>query len=170
MALNGAMFPVVEKTQLFDAILRILMLSVVTLQICTWLVTFHVSYYSLSHRIRILVEKLTTDETFLATTTNVHDPIKCNVRTCAYIFDKISLAATEFKSTFSFSVLLILTLQMIICACALFFCIYSYYYTLLPERIYIFGSLFFFSVTSIVIIITTSESLITQVSFLKKNR
>ena len=167
MALNGAMFPVVEKTELFDAILRILMLSVVTFQICTWLVTFHVSYYSLSYRIRILVEKLTTDEPLLATT-SMHDPIKCNVRTCAYIFDKISLAATEFKSTFSFSVLLILTLQMIICACTLFFCIYSYYYTLLPERIYIFASLFFFSVTSIVIIITTSESLVTQVSFFFK--
>ena len=168
MVLNGAMLPVVEKWDIYSAVLRILKLSVITMQICAWLVTFHASYYSLSYRIRLLVEKLATDDRLLsATTISRHEPstrtIQRQVRTCASIFDNISLAATELKSAFSFSVLLILTLQMIICSCSLFFCIYSYYYTLLPERIYVFGSLFSFSVITIIIIITTVESPVNQV-------
>lgn len=131
-----------------------------------WFLLFHLIYYSLSYRIRVLTsfisqEKVQTKD-FLSSVVSYNQISKMKLRKCAYIFDKISLAANELNATFSLSVLVILTIQIIISATSLFFVIFPL--SLVTQNlIYSFGCLFIFSVVAIIIVLTAAESPVTEV-------
>jgi hypothetical protein len=88
--------------------------------------------------------------------------MKGKIRTCAYIFDKLCLAANELNATFSLSVLIVLTIQMILCSTSLFTCVFVMS-TVFEGALYSSAALFVTSFVVMVIILKTAESPIEQV-------
>lgn len=142
--------------EIVTAVIRIVLVFLVYIEIITWLLTYHLSHYSLSCRIKAI-------RTLINGKNNQEMSSIRSLRTCAYLFDKISLAANELKTTFSLSILFILTLQLIVCTSNLFFSLYSYSFAIVPERMYVFLSHFLFSVITILVIVTTAELPISEV-------
>ena len=154
---NAAFFPsVYREMEIVTAVIRIVLVFLVYIEIITWLLTYHLSYYCLSCRIKAI-------RTLINGKNNQEMSSIRSLRTCAYLFDKISLAANELKTTFSLSILFILTLQLIVCTSNLFFSLYSYSFAIVPERMYVFLSHFLFSVITILVIVTTAELPISEV-------
>lgn len=91
------------------------------MQTGAWFIMFYLIYYNISYRLNILT---------LIIGENNNKSIDTNkrikrLRMCKRLFDQICLVSADIKSTFSFSVLVILTLLIIICSACLFFCIYT---------------------------------------------
>ena len=166
----------IDQGGLLGTVVQFVITSVISLQIYCWLLLFHLSYYSLTYRIRALVSFIDQGNKFKNSDNKsnelVHyslselpfhnNQMKRQLRTCAYIFDKLCLAANELNATFSPSVLIILTLQMIISASSVFFCI-SAISSVLRSMIYFFALLFVTSVVTIVILLNSAESPIIEV-------
>lgn len=81
---------------------------------------FHLSYYNISHRLSALTTFIRGNQESI----QLNQRIK-RLRMCENVFNQICEASVEIASAFSFSVLVILTILIIVSAAGLFFCLYS---------------------------------------------
>jgi hypothetical protein len=134
-------------------ILFIFFINLFLLQILNWFLLFYLSYFSISYRIRTL-------KFFVFTITEPRDK---RLRLCGYIFDQITQAVNELNLTFSFSVLVMLTILMVICATSLFIGLFTLSPDLRDQR-NTFFFLSFIAIVFILIILTSAESPIVEVN------
>ena len=126
LSYNILMIPVVEdilnQLGLILGSLQLCLINLNTMQTLVWFLLFHLCYYSISFRIKILSSLIET-----AAKGKVSGKCKCikALRSCAYLFDQLCAASVEINSTFSLSVLFILVIVMIQCSLCLFFFIYA---------------------------------------------
>ncbi len=102
--------------------LQLCLINLNTMQTLVWFLLFHLCYYNISFRIKIL-------SSLIETTAKENVSRKCKrikaLRACAYLFDQLCAASVEINSTFSLSVLFILVIIMIQCSLCLFFFIHA---------------------------------------------
>jgi len=154
---------VMQYMGLFGTIVHFFFSFVCIFQLCVWLLLFHLSYYSLSYRIQVLLSSITHgDVNHHSHSILPYKKMKGEIRTCAYIFDKICLAASELNATFSLSVLIILTVQMILSSTSLFLSIFVVS-LVVDEALYGSASLFVSSFVVIAVILKSADSPIEQV-------
>ena len=160
----GPMLPtVMNQIGVFGAGVHFFFTIVCILQLCVWLLLFHLSYYSLSYRIQALLSSITHgDMSHHSHSILPYNKMKGEIRTCAYIFDKLCLAASELNATFSLSVLIILTVQMILSSTSLFLSIFVVS-SVVDGALYGSALLFVSSFVVIVVILNSAESPIEQV-------
>ena len=87
------------------------------MQTGAWFLMLHLSYYSISYRLNMLTLSIGRNNESIG--------MNKRLRMCKRLFDQICLVSAEIKTAFSFSVLVILTLLIIVCSACLFFCIYT---------------------------------------------
>ncbi len=123
--------PIIGQT---PAIFVCIMSSMLDLQMGTWFLMIHISYYSISHRISTLISLINMDngpneeqsgqnqktvviKTILVQPVNNDDKSKKDLaqklRICGNVFDSISRATADLNSVFSVPVLLILVTKLI---------------------------------------------------------
>ena len=112
---------IISELGLILGLLFFCLINLTQMQIFILFMLFHLSYYSISHRINILSSLV---ETAIKEKGNAKSKRIQAVRTCAYLFDQLCAAAIEINSTFSLSVLFILVISMIHCFLCLFFYIF----------------------------------------------
>jgi hypothetical protein len=140
---------------IIGVMLFVFLVTLFFFELLNWFLLFHLTYYSVSNRIRMLRDFITI------TTEEKVQRIK-KLRLCGYIFDQITQAVNELNSTFSFSVLVFLTILMIICATSLFIGLFSLSAVVREARnTYLFLS--FVAIVFILIILTAAESPIVEV-------
>ena len=134
-------------------VLFLFIVNVMLLQMVNWFLLFNLSYYNVSYRIQLL-------RSFLSASGG-KAPIQ-RLRACGYIFDQISRASNELTSTFSFSVLVILTVLMFSSATCLFFGLFHLKteFKSMKMALLLFSFVF---IIFIIIIITAAESPISEV-------
>ena len=123
-----------RRIEIFYSLLLQLMLNFKICQFCTWFLLFHLSYYSISYRIKNLTLFIGSqcgqikDTHTVAVVSTASFPssqrAKAALRTCGYLFDQICQATHEINLHFSLSILMFLTFVMISCSTCLFFIIY----------------------------------------------
>ena len=155
-----------DRIGLIGTVVQLVVSSIISFQFGSWLLLVHLSYYSLSYRIRLLTSFIAPTKIVRTKMDNLpcsstlpslnSNQMKRQLRTCAYIFDKLCLTAKELNATFSLSVLINLTINNIISACSLFFCIFAYS-SVVQDMIYSFGLLFVSSVAIILVILYSAE-------------
>ena len=96
------------------------LIPVIICRLFAWILLFHLSYYSISHRIGILTSFIQS----LKGKTNSSLRVK-RFRTCGYIFDQICLATNNINATFSFIMLINFTMLICISTTSIFFIIYA---------------------------------------------
>lgn len=116
-------------------LLFIFLLNFIVLQCGSWFLLFHLSYYSISHRVDTLTSLIKNlSNHFLSEKTwnlflyRQHQPQDCalkKLRMCGFLFDQISTASNELTAAFSCTALLNLIILMILCSTSLFFFIFS---------------------------------------------
>lgn len=127
--------------------------------ICSWFLMFHLTFYNISHRIKLLTIflKPQNDMKNISLIRN-KQRMRNKLRSCGFIFDQICLAFNKVASTFSLSVFIFLPTIMILSVTSLFKC-YSYGYRL---RLTYDASLnawyFIQNVTMITVILKAAES------------
>jgi hypothetical protein len=137
------------------------------LQTFAWFMLFHLCYYSISYRISILsslIEIAIKQEGSSRKCTSKR--IKA-MRLCAYLFDQLCAATIEINSTFSLSVLGILSVVMIICSLCLFFFTYAMtevvVHTYIKSATYSFPIIFILCMGLTLFLLITVEKPIKQV-------
>ena len=143
------------KIGIIGLILFIFFTNLFILNVLNWFLLFHLSYYSVSHRIRTL-------NALVKTTEEKIQRIK-KLRMCGYIFNQITKTLNELNLTFSFSVFIMLTILMVICATSLFIGLFSISIADVREARNTYLFLSFFAVVDILIIFTAAESPIAEV-------
>ena len=142
------------------------------LQVFIWFVLFHLCYYSISFRIKILSSLIET------TAKEEGGSGKCKrikvLRACAYLFDQLCAASVEINSTFSLSALFILVIVMIQCSLCLFFFVYAISELVVHPYIkgstYLFPILFLMCMGLTLFVLITANGPITQAFSLIKIR
>ena len=113
-AINGAN----EGNQLVNFLLTIFS-AFTCLQMYAWFLMFHLSFFSIAHRIKCLC--LLTQMAKLNKKSLDQISSQYPIRKCSYLFNQLSSVCCNLNSIFSFTVLLILTTLMTSCLTALYF-------------------------------------------------
>ena len=153
--------------------LYFILLNLNLFQYINWFTLLHLSYYSISYRINSLTllidANINKNEKEINVSTTPSDLIKRikTLRTCGYLFDKLCQAANEINSTFSLSVLVILTLIMTLCSTSLFLSIHAMsevvVHSYIRNAVFLFPGVFTLGLVIMLIILTTVDQPITQV-------
>ena len=157
-------------------LIKLLLLNLKMFQLCNWLLLFHLSYYSISYRICNLTSIIESkndqdgieDAEKVAVVSDVPSQRTKALRTCAYLIDQIRQATHEMNSTFSLSILLFLIFIMIFCSICLFFFIYVMaelvVHPSLKDAVYMFPAAFVVAVIMALVILTSADYPVNQVS------
>ena len=167
MTINLVLIPMIPNLMphfgLVGSILHILCTNFVAIVAIGWYALFHLSYYSLSYRISILSSLIARpDQHAEGGLDGPSSQQLKRMRTCGYLFDQICQVSNDINSAFSLSILTILTIMMIDCSTALFFCLYSLT-TLFKGMFYGFLTFFANCVCLILVIVISTHSPIAEV-------
>lgn len=117
------LFPVVvSRIGIIFTSLHFVFVFLYALQLSAWFLLFFLVLYSVSYRIGVLTSFM-SDENEQSAENSTHLLKKLGL--CARTFDQISQSSKEVASTFSLSVLIMLTFITILCATSLFFFSYA---------------------------------------------
>ena len=136
---------------------------------------FHLCYYIISHRLKILasfIASIATEPKYNIKINICDDAIMSfagqrikRLRTTGYLFDRLCEAVNELAATFSLSVLVILSVLMVVSAICLFFCVNS-----IPffgeNANYSFASICVWSILNVLIVLISAESHVTEVKII----
>ena len=128
----------------------------ITLMTCAWFLLFHLSFYNVSHRIRLLNAFVKIRNVDSSATIGKQRLVN-KLRSCGYIFDQICLAFNEVACTFSLSILFFLTTMMLLSTTSLFYG-YHYSYQLRTNEASIYMFYFISNIIMITIILKAAES------------
>lgn len=150
----------IPKIGIVSSCLYILIHGFILMQIGAWFLMFHLSYYSITHCLNMLTLFIARNNESIG----MYKRIK-RLKMCKRIFDQICLVSAEIKTVFSFSVLIILTLLIIVCSACLFFCIYTLVFieTGLVDAL---AANFVNNVVITLIILVSANSPISEVNFI----
>jgi len=157
--------------------------SLIILQLSSWFLMFHLACYNISYRLGILTSFVGDDNliqpknkiavvgkqnsSLFSTATS--NRIK-HLRTCGYLFDQICQTCNEIASTFSLSVLAILTILIVMCSGSVFFYFYAMSNlntpTFIQDAKFTFLGCFMVSIIMVLMILFPAETPITEVLFL----
>jgi hypothetical protein len=129
----------------------------IMLMTCAWFLLFHLSFYNISYRIRLLNVFVNIRNVENSATIGKQRLVN-KLRSCGYIFDQICLAFNQVACTFSLSILFFLTTMMLLSTTSLFFC-YNYGYQLQRiNRASIYMLYFISNIIMVTIILKAAES------------
>ena len=145
------------------------------LQLGAWDLMFHLCYYNISYRLKILrsfIRSIVESRIDGKKINNICDDLMPladerlkRLRTTGYIFDRICQAVNELSATFSLSVLVILLILMIESAVCLFFSVNSLTFDAFSSNTnYTFAAVFTWSFLKVLMMLITAESHVTEVS------
>ena len=170
---------VIPQIGVLGSVLHILFLNCTTLQLISWFIVFHLSFYSLSHRISVLASLINSPTPQEQNKTAVFkfrlehgslpvmpsSSLTKRIRTCGSLFDQICKVAHELNHTFSLSVLVILMILMIFCSTSLYFSLYASN-NLYEGMFYGFVLFFVFSICVAYAILSSTDLPITEVTYI----
>lgn len=124
-----SLFPVlVSRIGIISTSLHFVFIFIYALQLGTWFVLFFLMFYSVSYRISALTSFISAANG----QSQFGENLTKKFRMCARIIDQIIQCSKEITSTFSLSVLIMLTFLTILCATSFFF--FSYALTMPANR------------------------------------
>lgn len=167
-----ALFPVfVSRIGIIFTSLHYVFIFLYALQLGTWLLLFLLMFYSLSHRFSILTSFMSAGNT----QSQFDENLTKKFRICARIVDQMIQSSKEISSTFSFSVLMMLTFLIILCATSFFFVIYALSIpanqaNLVSQGLYVFLGFAIGCISMVIIILVPAGFPITKVCRIRSKK